>query len=179
MCIFVCFLKVVAARKILEETVRKWEFRRSYEITVENADTNEGYSLPEINFVRSTQICFKFASNKEFFNVVVSAIASPSKFWLQLVGESSIELEKLMTSLSNFYGNYINRKENRINKPKTGEIVAAFLPRNKKWYRAEIVGTKYKNGEELCKLFFLDYGNTEIVCSTFIFGLNARFKTLW
>lgn len=74
--------------------------------------------------------------------VYVSAVASPSRFWVQLSGKQSSELDKLTDSMTEYYGKSDNQTFHKIADPYLGQIVAAMFKYDSKWYRAEIVGSK-------------------------------------
>lgn len=78
--------------------------------------------------------------------VFVSAVASPSRFWVQLFGKQSSELDQLTDSMTKHYEQLDNQKLHKIADPYLGQIVAAMFKYDSKWYRAEIVGSKCPQG---------------------------------
>lgn len=55
----------------------------------------------------------------------VSAVASPAKFWVQLVGPQTVKLEKLIAEMTEYYNDEANQQLHHIKDPYLGQIVAA------------------------------------------------------
>jgi tudor domain-containing protein 2 len=65
--------------------------------------------------------------------VYVSAIGSPAKFWLQLIGPQTKKLDEFVNEMTTYY----NEKDyHKIDDPYLGQIVAALFKYDGKWYRA-------------------------------------------
>jgi tudor domain-containing protein 2 len=78
---------------------------------------------------------------------------------------------------------YYNQKENQvlhqINEPYLGQIVAAMLLNDNKWYRAEIVAIQPSETDDLVlDVYFLDYGDQQFVTRKDILELRADFLSL-
>lgn len=113
--------------------------------------------------------------------IYVSAIASPSRFWIQLYGKQSTELDKLTVSMSEYYDKSDNQKLHKIADPYLGQIVAAMFKYDSKWYRAEIVGilpNEYNPRNVILDLYFVDFGDSEYVQPNEVFELRTDFLTL-
>lgn len=113
--------------------------------------------------------------------VYVSAIASPSRFWLQLVGAQSQHLDAVVREMSEYYGAEENRTLHRIADPYLGQIVAALFKYDGKWYRAEIVGilpNEYNPRNVVLDLYFVDFGDSEYVAPHEVYELRTDFLTL-
>lgn len=113
--------------------------------------------------------------------VYVSAVASPSRFWVQLSGKQSTELDKLTDSMTEYYGQSDNQKFHKIADPYLGQIVAAMFKYDSKWYRAEIVGilpNDYNPRDVILDLYFVDFGDSEYVHPNEVFELRTDFLTL-
>lgn len=113
--------------------------------------------------------------------VYVSAIASPSRFWLQLVGAQSQRLDAMVTEMSDYYSVDENRTLHRIADPYLGQIVAALFKYDGKWYRAEIVGilpNEYNPRNVVLDLYFVDFGDSEYVAPHEVYELRTDFLTL-
>lgn len=65
--------------------------------------------------------------------VFVSAVHSPSRFWVQLVGPQSTELDFLVDAMTEYYSSKENREIHEIREPYLGQIVAAMLLADNKW----------------------------------------------
>lgn len=108
----------------------------------------------------------KSTSSSSQLEVFVSAVVSPSKFYLQLVGPQSTELDILVDTMTQYYNQQNNRDLHRIRKPNLGQIVAAEFNADGKWYRAEIIAilpNEFKPGEIVLDLFFVDYGDNQYI----------------
>lgn len=113
--------------------------------------------------------------------VYVSAVASPSRFWIQLHGKQSNELDKLTVSMTEYYEKLNNQKLHKIADPYLGQIVAAMFKYDSKWYRAEIVGilpNDYNPRDVILDLYFVDFGDSEYVQPNEVFELRTDFLTL-
>ncbi|XP_035909698.1 tudor and KH domain-containing protein homolog [Anopheles stephensi] len=110
--------------------------------------------------------------------VFVSTIVSPSKFYVQLVGPQSLELDLLVQNMTVYYSQPQNRELHRIRKPYLGQIVAAEFNADNKWYRAEIsaiLPNEYKPGEVVLDLFFGDYGDNQYTNPNEVYELKPEF----
>lgn len=65
--------------------------------------------------------------------VFVSAVHSPSRFWVQLVGPQSTELDFLVDAMTEYYSTKENRELHEIREPYLGQIVAAMLLTDNRW----------------------------------------------
>lgn len=113
--------------------------------------------------------------------VYVSAVASPSRFWIQLYGKQSSELDKLTVSMTEYYKQSNNQEAHIIADPYLGQIVAAMFKYDSKWYRAEIVGilpNEYNPRDVILDLYFVDFGDSEYVQPNEVFELRTDFLTL-
>lgn len=65
------------------------------------------------------------SETNESFEVFVSAVVDPSKFYIQIIGTQLDELDLLTASLTEYYSNSENQKKHGITKPEIGQLVAA------------------------------------------------------
>ncbi|XP_050077482.1 tudor and KH domain-containing protein homolog [Anopheles maculipalpis] len=110
--------------------------------------------------------------------VFVSTIVSPSKFYVQLVGPQSLELDLLVQNMTVYYNQSHNRELHQLRKPYLGQIVAAEFNADNKWYRAEIsaiLPNEYKPGEVVLDLFFVDYGDNQYTNPNEVYELKPEF----
>uniref|UniRef100_A0A182JWC0 Tudor domain-containing protein n=1 Tax=Anopheles christyi TaxID=43041 RepID=A0A182JWC0_9DIPT len=113
--------------------------------------------------------------------VFVSTIVSPSKFYVQLVGPQSNELDLLVLNMTEYYNQNQNRELHRLRKPYLGQIVAAEFNADNKWYRAEIsaiLPNEYKPGDVVLDLFFVDYGDNQYTNPNEVYELKPDFLAL-
>nr|XP_040239902.1 tudor and KH domain-containing protein homolog [Anopheles coluzzii]XP_040239903.1 tudor and KH domain-containing protein homolog [Anopheles coluzzii] len=133
----------------------------------------------------SPKICVEKRNSSSFaagqMEVFVSTIVSPSKFYVQLVGPQSTELDLLVLSMTEYYNQNQNRELHRLRKPYLGQIVAAEFNADNKWYRAEIsaiLPNEYKPGEVVLDLFFVDYGDNQYTNPNEVYELKPDFLAL-
>lgn len=113
--------------------------------------------------------------------VFVSAVISPSRFYLQLVGPQSSELDVLVDTMTQYYNQQDNRNIHRIRKPYLGQIVAAEFNADGKWYRAEVIAilpNEFQPGEIVLDLFFVDYGDNQYIKPSDVYELRPDFLAL-
>lgn len=75
----------------------------------------------------------KLKNNEGQLEVFVSAVNSPSRFWVQLVGPQSTELDFLVDAMTDYYNMKENQELHQIREPYLGQIVAAMLYSDNKW----------------------------------------------
>ncbi|XP_058819688.1 tudor and KH domain-containing protein homolog [Topomyia yanbarensis] len=113
--------------------------------------------------------------------VFVSAVVSPSRFYLQLIGPQSTELDILVEAMTEYYNQQESRELHQIRKPYLGQIVAAEYNADSKWYRAEIVAilpNEFKPGEIVLDLYFVDYGDNQYIQPSEVYELRPDFLAL-
>ncbi|KAH8255504.1 hypothetical protein KR038_004767 [Drosophila bunnanda] len=113
--------------------------------------------------------------------VYVSAVASPTKFWVQLIGPQSRKLDHMVQEMTSYYSSAENRAKHVLTAPYVGQIVAAVFKFDEKWYRAEIVDimpNQYNPQEQVIDLYFVDYGDSEYISPADICELRTDFLTL-
>ncbi|KAL1377000.1 hypothetical protein pipiens_004255 [Culex pipiens pipiens] len=123
----------------------------------------------------------KSLSSSGQLEVFVSAVVSPSRFYLQLVGPQSTELDILVETMTEYYNQQDNRDLHQIRKPYLGQIVAAEFNADGKWYRAEVVAilpNEYKSGEIVLDLYFVDYGDNQYIQPAEVYELRPDFLAL-
>lgn len=75
----------------------------------------------------------KLKNNDGQLEVFVSAVNSPSRFWVQLVGPQSTELDFLVDTMTEYYNMKENQELHQIREPYLGQIVAAMYFNDNKW----------------------------------------------
>uniref|UniRef100_A0A1A9W0Q4 Tudor domain-containing protein n=1 Tax=Glossina brevipalpis TaxID=37001 RepID=A0A1A9W0Q4_9MUSC len=94
--------------------------------------------------------------------VYVSAIATPEKFWVQIIGPQTKQLDDLVNDMTEYYELKENCNMHKIQEPYLGQIVATIFKHDNKWYRAEVVGilpNHYDPKELVLDVYFVDYGD--------------------
>lgn len=175
-------------KRDLAEAEQKREPRRSNTNSANSSQT----SLNVLPIVQAENVSMEIKSEKINGNaseiniqvnmkVYVSAVESPSKFWVQLLGPQIKRLDDLVEDMTEYYGNADNRALHKIQVPYLGQIVATALKTDNKWYRAEIariLPNQYNPDEVVLDLFFLDYGDRKFVLPKEIFELRTDYLTL-
>lgn len=176
------------AKSLIEDKIRKdveskgvdAETKREPRGSPRNSDDNKSNcSADEMVSVENEKLSLNKTDGQ--LEVYVSAIASPSRFWLQLVGPQSLELDKLVENMTEYYNVIDNQKLHKIADPYLGQIVAAMFKYDGKWYRAEIVGilpNEYYPRDVVLDLYFVDFGDSEYVAPCEVFELRTDFLKL-
>ncbi|XDV41537.1 hypothetical protein PO909_010397 [Leuciscus waleckii] len=102
---------------------------------------------------------------------VVQHVDNPGKFWVQTQSHAD-EFDQLMNDLGNLYINPTSA-EGLIRKPVVGLLCAAKA-QDGVFYRAAV----YKVIDKKAEVYFLDYGNTELVDCLNLRQLPLRFQQL-
>ncbi|KNC22393.1 hypothetical protein FF38_04660 [Lucilia cuprina] len=166
-------------RKAVEEAEQKREPRRSPTNSVNSSMYSSQTSLSSHLPPREKLMAAK--NDEKPMEVYVSAIASPAKFWVQLIGPQTKKLDDLVANMTDYYSVAENRAMHQIQEPYLGQIVATVFKHDNKWYRAEVVGilpNQYNPNEVVLDLYFVDYGDSEYVLPHEIFELRTDFLTL-
>lgn len=67
------------------------------------------------------------------FEVYVSAMENPSKFWVQIVGPKATELDCLVDEMTDYYNKLENRSQHVLDDVNVGDLVAAVFKYDSKW----------------------------------------------
>ncbi|KAF9788867.1 hypothetical protein SFRURICE_018443 [Spodoptera frugiperda] len=70
--------------------------------------------------------------------VFVSAVSSPSRFWVQFVGPQVTQLDLLVEEMTEYYGKKENRENHALSHVSVGQVVAAVFRHDGRWYRARV-----------------------------------------
>lgn len=163
-------------RKAIEESELKRERRGPLK------SSSSGLSDSQLSLSDSTTSTARAgALTTGQMEVYVSAIASPSKFWLQMVGPQSTELDTLIEEMSEYYDSGDNQALHQLEEPCLDQIVASQFKWDNKWYRARIVAilpNEFNEEGMVLDIYFLDYGDSAYVAPHEVFQLRADFLTL-
>ncbi|XP_039756382.1 tudor and KH domain-containing protein homolog isoform X2 [Pararge aegeria] len=108
--------------------------------------------------------------------VYVSAVSTPSRFWVQFVGPQVTQLDELVATMTDYYGNKENRANHAIRKLCVGQVVAAVFRHDSRWYRArvdDIRPNEFDATQQVADLYYLDYGDSEYVATHELCELRA------
>lgn len=140
-----------------------------------DADTNTDTDTEVLpSFMEADEI-------KGQLEVYVSAMASIDKFWIQLCGPQSSELDQLVENMTRYYNESENQDIHRIDDPFLGQIVTTRFKYDSKWYRAEVVGIIPNENDPrtvVLDVFFVDYGDNQYVYPNDVFGIGTDFLKL-
>ncbi|EDV99337.1 tudor and KH domain-containing protein homolog [Drosophila grimshawi] len=184
--------QVNIARKLLEDQIEEEEELRRAVDEVEQLREprrSPSYSLNSSMYSSQTSLSSQPPRDKLMaargddkpMEVYVSAVASPTKFWVQLVGPQSKKLDDMVKEMTSYYSSADNRAAHQLTEPYVGQIVAAVFKFDEKWYRAEIVDimpNQYNPNELVIDLYFVDYGDSEYISPADICELRTDFLTL-
>ncbi|KAB0793040.1 hypothetical protein PPYR_12660 [Photinus pyralis] len=112
------------------------------------------------------------------FEVYISAMLDPSHFWMQIVGPKATELDQLVEEMTEYYAKDENRDLHVLNSLEVGDVVAAVFKFDKKWYRAEVLKVMDNGGDSHVELYYVDYGDTDVIPSKEAFELRTDFLRL-
>ncbi|KAM4633763.1 tudor domain-containing 6 [Polymixia lowei] len=101
---------------------------------------------------------------------VVQHVSSPSEFWIQ-TQKYAIEFDELMDSISDLYKDSVN--EDLVRTPTVG-LYCAAKAKGGAFCRATVSGFS----KNQIKVFFVDYGKTEVIDRSSIRALPDKFKEL-
>ncbi|XP_067625022.1 tudor and KH domain-containing protein homolog [Eurosta solidaginis] len=166
-------------RRAVEEVELHREPRRSPSNSINSSMYSSQTSLS--SHLHPSEKMLAARNEDKQMEVYVSAIASPSKFWLQIIGPQSKKLDEMVQEMTEYYSEPENKARHQIGEPYLGQIVAAVFKYDGKWYRAEIVGilpNQYNPNEVVLDLYFVDYGDSEYVTTHEVFELRTDFLTL-
>lgn len=136
--------QVQLAKKLIEEKIRevseeppaddkKEEFKREPRSSPSRYGSNNSITTtesPRDVMLPSPEI---LKNNDGQLEVFVSAVNSPSRFWVQLVGPQSTELDFLVDAMTEYYNTKENQELHQIREPYLGQIVAAMFFSDNKW----------------------------------------------
>ncbi|XP_059057745.1 tudor and KH domain-containing protein homolog isoform X2 [Achroia grisella] len=108
--------------------------------------------------------------------VYVSAVSSPSRFWVQFVGPQVSQLDELVAHMTDYYGNKDNRAAHAISSVSVGQVVAAVFRHDGRWYRARVHDLRpndFDPSQMVADVFYVDYGDSEYVATHELCELRA------
>ncbi|KAM9624103.1 tudor and KH domain-containing protein isoform 4-T4 [Morphnus guianensis] len=109
----------------------------------------------------------------EHLEVYVSAAENPSHFWIQIIGQRSLQLDKLTTEMRQYYRSSGHAAE--LSTVQAGDIVAAPYMDGSDWYRARVLGT-LENGN--FDLYYVDFGDNGEAPREALRALRSDFLSL-
>lgn len=135
--------QVKLAKKLIEEKIKevpeeaedkKEEFKREPRLSSPSQYASNS-SITTTDSPREIMLPSpeKLKNNDGQLEVFVSAVNSPSRFWVQLIGPQSTELDFLVDAMTEYYNTKENQELHQIREPYLGQIVAAMFFSDNKW----------------------------------------------
>jgi len=146
---------------IIAEDIAKRAKKNLWQDYDEAAEEAKRKEIREENHERSKP-------KQEYIDVVITEIVDGSKFFVQVVGPESEQLEELMKNLA-------TEESTEAYKPHKDELIKAQFSADDAWYRAKVVKVV---GDDEYQVFYIDYGNSESIPASRIRKLPQEFKTL-
>ncbi|XP_035226750.1 tudor and KH domain-containing protein homolog [Stegodyphus dumicola] len=174
--------EVNAAVNLIDELVAEVEVNSCKSVHIAGRALPENLPLPSSNITSKALPCEKLIPNSSdgFIEVFISAVENPSKFWVQLSGSKSIQLDKLATEMTEFYSDEKSKVKWQLNTIRAGDIVAAFFAGDNSWYRAQVVEVSNgeKDNEKQIHVFYLDFGDSAVLKPNLIAVLKPDFLSI-
>ncbi|XP_071551549.1 tudor and KH domain-containing protein homolog isoform X2 [Panulirus ornatus] len=120
-------------------------------------------------------------SSDRFIEAYVSAVDSASHFWLQVVGPRSVQLDRLVTEMTEYYDSEENRELHELEKVNIDSIVAAKFPHDNSWYRGKVCSYEHNEtdpSQSLITVYYVDFGDTETIKMDCVCELRTDFLKL-
>ncbi|KAJ8298883.1 hypothetical protein KUTeg_022943 [Tegillarca granosa] len=116
---------------------------------------------------------FNWPEGKEYVEVYVSAVASPSNFWIQILTSMAVQLDELVSSMASMYSSEIST-DYLVSELSVGDMVAAPFENDPSWYRAKVMGVE---GNKI-DIFYVDYGDSVYIEKNKLRKLCSQFLSL-
>ncbi|XP_076337524.1 tudor and KH domain-containing protein-like [Tachypleus tridentatus] len=97
-----------------------------------------------------------------YTEIYVSAVEDPGSFWVQTVGTKSVQLDKMVEEMTEFYMQQCNQELNQVSEVVVGDTVAAPFEHDHCWYRGIVVDIQeddYNLDESEVTIHFVDFGD--------------------
>lgn len=147
-----------------------------------------GRSLPEkkmkLNLVQNVQNNLTVepmipTGSDGFLEVYVSAVENPGRFFVQIVGTQSIQLDKMVEEMTEFYSQSGNQVCYELPSVSIGDVVAGFYNHDKCWYRARVLAVKENSpGEISIEVMYVDFGDSGILPLNSVCRLKPEYMVI-
>lgn len=125
--------------------------------------------------LHTDKVCTWPCTGREFVEVYVSSVANPHTFFVQILTSSSLRLDEVVKSMSQYYAT--ERQEDMVDTVSLGDLVAAPFDQDASWYRARVCGFQGDDPDQL-DLFYLDYGDSCYLDKAKVRVLQSQFLSL-
>ncbi|XP_066258334.1 tudor and KH domain-containing protein homolog [Euwallacea similis] len=175
--------QINVARSLIEAVVE--ESQQSWQLIDESLSKREPRLPPKspdvvkkIETPKCEQISTISGQQDNQFEIYVSAIENPSKFWVQIVGPKATELDCLVVEMTDYYKKCENKNNHTLLEVNVGDLVAAMFQYDEKWYRAEVLEISKKSNQTVAKVYYVDYGDTDSLACIDLYELRTDFLRL-
>ncbi|XP_023936241.2 tudor and KH domain-containing protein homolog isoform X2 [Bicyclus anynana] len=161
--------QIKIAKQLVQDAVEQERCRRE----IDQAKRSPRVAVPSPPATPSAELPEASSASIE---VYVSAVSTPSRFWVQFVGPQVAQLDELVAHMTEYYGNKENRANHSIRKLSIGQVVAAVFRHDGRWYRArvdDIRPNEFDATQQVADLYYLDYGDSEYVATHELCELRA------
>ncbi|XP_050665736.1 tudor and KH domain-containing protein homolog isoform X2 [Leptidea sinapis] len=176
--------KCVSLEKCRREVEQSKQPRRPQPLNVTSPPTTEPCSTPASNETLVTPggtavprpVSPETEAAGSSIEVYVSAVSSPSRFWVQFVGPQVSQLDELVAHMTEYYSNKDTRAAHAVSRVAVGQVVAAVFRHDGRWYRArvdDIRPNEFDATQQVADVFYLDYGDSEYVATHELCELRA------
>ncbi|CAG9788578.1 unnamed protein product [Diatraea saccharalis] len=159
-------------RREIEQSKRSPRHTQPSSVASESADPEEALGDPAHKHVK-----YKRPENSgASIEVYVSAVSSPSRFWVQFVGPQVSQLDELVAHMTQYYSDKDTRASHQLKQVCVGQVVAAVFRHDGRWYRArvhDILPNEYDATKQVADVFYVDYGDSEYVAVEELCELRA------
>ncbi|XP_026321288.1 tudor and KH domain-containing protein homolog isoform X2 [Hyposmocoma kahamanoa] len=170
--------QIAQAKKLIETCVAQEKCRR--EIEQSKRSPRHAQPIPAVASASASAVADHPDEATEgagaSIEVYVSAVSSPARFWVQLVGPQVAQLDDLVEHMTEYYNNKDNRANHALKEVSIGQVVAAVFRHDGRWYRArvhDIRPNEFDATQQVADVFYMDYGDSEYVATHELCELRA------
>ncbi|XP_076655250.1 tudor and KH domain containing protein papi isoform X2 [Halictus rubicundus] len=174
--------QIAAALSQIEEKVREFREENTDDETAKKKSCSklETFSAARLpiqttEYSQSTE-SLSLQGTDGTMEVYVSAMESPTKFWVQIVGRGTTALDKLVSEMTAYYSEEKNRELHKLKDITPGQVCAAKFNFDEQWYRAYVISVAHDDRQ--CGVFFMDYGDHDVIEFDNILELRTDFLSL-
>jgi len=185
--------QIEEAKRIVRESLNQLESINASITNKSSSVGRVGYEQPlflkyeteadEEGHVVLSQAELNCSGSDQLTQVYVSCVASPGQFWVQNVGPSSIQLDKLTQAMTEYYSATENQLFHSlaVDGVRKGDIVVSTFSGDSNYYRAKVVDVslnEYDGSKSNLDLDFIDYGDSEVKPISEVFEIKTEFLKL-
>ncbi|XP_041982077.1 tudor and KH domain-containing protein homolog isoform X3 [Aricia agestis] len=168
--------QIARARGMVDTCVEQEKCRREIEAAKRSPRGPQPSPPPDTDTQTGSRTHVNRESAGSSIEVYVSAVSSPSRFWVQLAGAQVAQLDDLVDHMTQYYGSRERREAHKLSHVSVGQVVAAVFRHDGRWYRArvhDIRPNEFDATQQVADVFFVDYGDSEYVATHELCELRA------